>query len=147
MRLNLFLFENEIIIALSFLAYILNWFFFNWHNFGLNFFCTLGAIILIQAFVTKYINEHSAIGLTLKMIGKNSLGIYVIHYFFIPELILNVESICVCMNPFILHFVCSLLVAIPIISASLFVNNLISMNGFLSLLFFGRKVRKINDIA
>lgn len=83
--LNTFLFENKLVGALAFVAYFLNWYFFELHNMALIFFGTLGGIIVVQSFVKNYISSEGVIGKLLIYVGKCSLGIYVIHYFFYPR--------------------------------------------------------------
>lgn len=47
-RLDSLLFRNPIVIAIGFIAYFVNWYFFECHNIFLIFGGTLGAIIVIQ---------------------------------------------------------------------------------------------------
>lgn len=80
--LNKFLFANRIVGAVAVIAFFANWFFYEMHNMVLIFIGTLGAIIMLQNFVTHRVSEHSKIGKCFIYLGKCSLGIYVIHYFF-----------------------------------------------------------------
>lgn len=139
--LNRLLFENEIAFAVAFLAYFANWYFFEWHNWILIFTGTLGAIIVLQNFF-RNIDADSRIGRLLIYIGRCSLGIYVIHYFFIPDISSIAKGVLLCGNPFIWQLTCALLVAIPIVAASIFVYKLIEMNRWLFLLFFGKLFNK-----
>lgn len=140
-RLNNILFKNEIVVAIAQIAFLANWYFFEYHNMLLIFAGSVGAIVTLQNFVKSYVDEHSKIGLLLIYIGKCSLGIYVIHYFLIPTLpffnpIIDVK------NPFIWQLTISFLISIPIISVSVIVYKLIEGNRWLNLLMFGKKYNK-----
>lgn len=84
-RFNDMLFKNDIVAAVGFVFYFLNWFYFELHNVALIFGGTLGGIIVVQRFFQKCVDADSAIGKGLCAVGTMSLSIYVIHYFFIPD--------------------------------------------------------------
>ena len=69
-----------------------------------------------------------------------SLAIYVIHYFFIPDVsnVMHNMAYVVGDNIFIWQLSLSLLLALPIVGASMFVGKLIEINKYLNILFFGR---------
>lgn len=141
-RFNHFLFENELTFALGFVAYFLNWYFYDLHNMFLIFFGTLGAIIMMQTFVRCYINADDKCGRLLVSVGKCSLGIYVIHYFFIPDISNMASQFLDCGNPYIWQLACATIVAIPVVAASVFVFKTIEMNRHLSFIFLGKKISK-----
>ena len=141
-RLYRLLFENELVLALGFVTYFLNWYFFELHNIVLIFLGTLGGIIVMQTFVKHFVNEKSKVGCALTTLGKCSLGIYVIHYFFIPDISNVSRNFLDCGNPFIWQLTCALIVAMPIIAASVFVFKTIEMNRYLFFIFLGKKISK-----
>lgn len=127
--------------AIGLIAYFANWYLFEMHNWALIFVGTLGAIIVLQNFF-KAVNADSKVGRLLIYLGKCSLGIYVIHYFFIPDISNIVYRFLDCGNPFIWQLTFALIVAIPIITASVFVYKLIEMNRYLFLICFGKRFDK-----
>ena len=136
-NLNKLLFHNDIVAAIGFVAYILNWFFFEIHNMLLIFTGSFGAIIVIQRFFQMMVKENSKAGRTLSSIGKQSLAIYVIHYFFIPDVSASMHDFLDCSNPFIWQLTFAFLLSIPIIASSMFVGKLIETNKYLKFIFFG----------
>lgn len=139
---NRLLFKNSFVFAIGFIFYFLNWYFFEMHNMLLIFFGTLGAIIVIQNFMQQSVNPHSVVGRLLIYVGRCSLGIYVIHYFFIPSFPESVHRILLIGNPFIWQLTMAFLVAVPIVTASIFVYKMISMNRWLYLSLFGKIYKK-----
>ena len=124
--------------AFGFTFYLLNWYFFDYHNMLLIFLGTLGGIIAIQQFVIYYVRENSKVGGQLILLGKCSLGIYVIHYFFIPDISNIVLPYIDCPNPFVWQLTLAFMVSIPIIVASVFVYKVIEMNKWLYFISFGK---------
>ncbi|NBH93592.1 acyltransferase [Muribaculaceae bacterium Z1] len=141
-RFNDLLFDNKLIGAFAFFAYILNWYFFEFHNIALIFLGTLGGIIVVQSFVKNYISAEGAVGKLLIYIGKCSLGIYVIHYFFIPDVSGVIGNFLDCGNPFIWQLTFAMIIAVPIVAASIFLYKLMEMNKWLYFIFFGKKIDK-----
>ena len=139
---NRLLFKNSYIFAIGFVFYFLNWYFFEMHNMFLIFFGTLGAIIVLQNWIQQSVAPLSAVGRLLIYVGRCSLGIYVIHYFFIPSFPENVHRILCIGNPFIWQLTMAVLIAVPIVTASIFVYKMISMNRWLYLSFFGKIYKK-----
>ena len=135
---NNFLFKNSIVCALGFLAYFVAWYFYDLHNIALIFMGTLGALIVLQWFVINYMPDNSKWTKLWIYIGRCSLGIYVIHYFFIPDLSNLLHPYMQCVNPFVWQISLGLLITIPIVAASIFTYKLIEMNRWLYMLFFGK---------
>lgn len=135
---NNLLFDNKLVVAIAFFCYFLNWYFFEFYNIALIFLGTLGGIIILKSFVKNYISEDSIVGKILIYVGKCSIGIYVIHYFFIPDLSNMFGCILDCKNPYIWQFTVALMVTIPIIAASIWVYKVIEMNKYLYFIFFGK---------
>ena len=139
-RFNDFLFKNDIVAAIGFILYFLNWFYFNLHNMLLIFGGTMGGIIVVQRFFQKYLDSDSAVAKGLCSVGTMSLSIYVIHYFFIPDVSSIMQDIVYAGggNTFIWQLLFSVLLALPIVGASMLVGKLIETNKYLNVVFFGR---------
>lgn len=139
-RFNDFLFKNDIMAAIGFVLYFLNWFYFDLHNMFLIFGGTMGGIIIIQRFFQMYKDSDSVVGKRLCSVGTMSLPIYVIHYFFIPDVSSIMQDIVYAGggNTFIWQLLFSMLLVLPIVGASMFVGKLIETNKYLNIVFFGR---------
>ena len=141
MSLKEFLFREEI-IAIGFIAYFLNWYFFELHNMLLIFTGSLGAIIVLQKFFMESVTVKSHIGGVLSTIGRHSLAVYVLHYFFIPDISGIIGKFLTGgVNIFIWQLLFAFLVAIPIVAASVFIGILLEKNKYLNLLFFGKLLK------
>lgn len=136
--LNDLLFKNDMVAALGFVLYFLNWYYFEFHNILLIFGGTLGGIIVVQRFFQKCLGADTKVGYCLSKIGKMSLAIYVIHYFFIPDVSEVMHNILRVGNPFIWQLLFAILLALPIVGACMFIGKLIETNKFLNLVFFGK---------
>lgn len=137
-KFNKLLFCTDVIAALGLVAYFLNWFFFEYHNILFIFGGSMGAIITIQRFFEKHVNEDSMVGKTLSSIGRKSLAVYVIHYFFIPDVSATMHDFLNCGNPFIWQLTFAFLLSIPIVAASMLIGKLIETNTVLNFLCFGK---------
>lgn len=140
-RFNSLLFKNDIVYAIGFILYFLQWRFCELHNMVLIFLGGIGAIIVLQRIFEKRDSDNNPMMRILAKLGKASLCIYVIHYFFIPDMTTIVENIIDAENPFIWHFCLSVLLLMPIIGASMFIGKLIETNKYLNLLFFGKIIK------
>lgn len=139
------LFRNKIVYAAGVIIYFANLYWFDNHNIILIFLGSLGAIIVIQNFLCGTVHANSRLGKVLTMIGRCSLGIYVIHYFFIPVLPTILDSLLYCGNPLIWQLTLALMLSIPIIVASILAYRLIEYNQYLFLICFGKLPVKIGD--
>lgn len=128
--------NNTFVYALSFTLFILQWFLTGRSNFFLITLGALGAIIVILQSL-KNISRKSIILSWFTLMGRNSLAIYLLHYFFIPDVSAWFKTINV-LNPFIFHLTASLIVSIPIVVSSLFVSSLINKNVYLKYLLLGQ---------
>lgn len=141
-RFNNLLFKNEIVYGIGFILYFLQWRYCNIHNAALIFFGGLGAIIVLQQYLESKQHVDNVCTKYLSKIGKASLSIYVIHYFFIPNLPVEIHEFLNAENPFIWQLVFAAALSMPIIAASMFVGQLIESNKYLNLLFFGKMFHK-----
>lgn len=82
---NKLLFENEIVYAFAFILYFVQWHLCDRHNMLLILAGGIGAIIVLLRLLKAQSENNSAPMRLLTYIGQNSLAIYVIHYFFIPD--------------------------------------------------------------
>lgn len=135
---NKLIFCNDIVAGLGLIAYFLNWYFFERHNILLIFGGSMGAIIVLQRFFQMAVKEDSGIGKALSSIGKQSLAIYVIHYFLIPDVSASMHDFLDCPNSFIWQLTFAFLLSIPIIAISMLVGRLISTNKLLNFVCFGK---------
>lgn len=102
--------------------------------------CT--GIIGIFAFFRKYqanfTSNHPA-GVLLQTIGRRTLDIYLLHYFFIPEQMKNAFTIFSDYNLPLIEFVCSLSIAFLIIAVCLGVSAILRVSPTLGHFLFGAK--------
>lgn len=137
-RFNTWLFKNNWVYAFSFVAFFLQWYLCDLHHMLLIFAGGMGAIIVMQRLLMSAENEHSASMSLLGRMGVASIHIYVIHYFFIPDVSALVHEGLCCENAFIWQLTFALLMSIPIIAASMLVGRLIKLNKYLNLVFLGK---------
>lgn len=129
--------NNPFVYALSFTLFILQWFLTGRSNFFLITLGALGAIIVIFQSLKNISGKYRILS-WFTLMGRNSLAIYLLHYFFIPDVSAWFKTINV-FNPFIFHMAASLIVSIPIVVSSLFVSSLINKNVYLKYLLLGHK--------
>ena len=118
---NLFelLFKNKVVFAIGTILYLAKWSFYDVNNMLLSFFGAIGAIVMLQQFFMHYSESQNKGLKVLTYLGKNTMIIYLAHYFFIPDLVKVVHPLMVGDNIFIMALTLSLLVAFPIILACL----------------------------
>lgn len=138
MPMKQFLFENKIVYALAFVAYVLQWYLCEHHNMLLIFVGGMGAIIVLQNWLNGQNAETQSMKL-LSYLGRNSLSIYVFHYFFIPDVSNVMHDFLQVSNPFIWMLTFSVALAIPIIVATCFVGSIIEKNKFLKYIVLGKR--------
>lgn len=136
--MNRFLLENKVVYALAFVAYLLQWYFCERHNMLLIFAGGMGAIIVLQNWFNSQ-NADSHPMRLLSYLGRNSLSIYVFHYFFIPDVSNVMHDFLQVGNPFIWILSFSVALAIPIVAAVCFVGSLVEKNKFLKYIVLGKR--------
>ncbi len=132
-----FLLENNILYALAFIAYILQWYFCTHHNILLIFLGGMGAIIVLQNWLNSH-NAESRLLRILSYLGQNSLCIYVFHYFFIPDVSEVMHNFLQVENPFIWMLTFALFLTIPIIAASVLLGSIVRKNRYLKFFVLGK---------
>lgn len=141
--------ENTPLVMLSIIIY----FCFNvWSEFfrpisstGFNLLCSLSGLVLVFAFFRKNketFRKECWVGSIMQYVGRRTLDIYLIHYFFV---ISNLDSVFPNFgelnSPFI-EFVVSLILSITIIAACLVVSHVFRLSPTLAHLMFGARVEK-----
>lgn len=134
---NQLLFGNSIAYALGFLVFLLQWYWCDNGNMLLVFLGGLGAIIVLQQWLQS--TEESKVLNLFSYLGQKSLIIYVIHYFFIPDVSQQLNSfLTVSSCPFVWQLFFAVVLSSVIIAVSLFVGSLIEKNKYLNLVVFGK---------
>jgi len=98
-----------------------------------------GGLIIVFAFFRHHSDAvgSNKVGQALSFIGKRTLDIYLLHYFFLPSNIPALSSI-LANNP-VFDIVCSLTFATIIVSFSLMIGKILRINQLLTNLIFGTK--------
>lgn len=102
---------------------------------------TLG-IITVFSFFRKYnyyFQRESYIGKALQYIGRRTLDIYLIHYFFIPRNLNNKIIVSFISNNPIIEFLLSTSLALFVILLCLIISNIIRTSPYLAHFLFGAK--------
>lgn len=102
--------------------------------------CT--GIIGVFAFFRKYqvyFTSNYPAGKLLQTIGRRTLDIYLLHYFFIPEQMRNAFTIFSEYNLPLIEFVCSLTIAFLIIAVCLGISSVLRVSPTLAHFLFGAK--------
>ena len=110
----------------------------------LNLFLIICGLVVLFSFFRVYRNSFSKdkmIGRSLQYIGRRTLDIYLIHFFWIPK---NLDIVTVFVDhPMpIIEATASLLVTLLIIGGSLLISNIIRLSPFLAHWMFGAKYPK-----
>lgn len=131
--LNRFLFCNKVVYALAVVAFTLEFVLIDMNNYFLAFVGAVSAIIILQN-LCSHITEHVQLGRYnwLSSIGMKSLSIYLIHFFFLPDLTQFATPIASIVNPFIIHLMLTLVISALIILICLLVETIISKNKYLN---------------
>ena len=137
-RLFELLFKNKLVFAIGAILYLAKWSFYDVNNMLLSFLGSIGAIVMLQQFFMHYSESQNKGLKVLTYLGKNTMIIYLAHYFFIPDLVKVVQPLMAEDNIFIVALTLSLLVAFPIILACLLLGKIIESNKYLSFIFLGK---------
>lgn len=103
----------------------------------------ISGIMLVFSFFRIYENcfySDKKIGYILQYIGRRTLDIYLLHYFFIPRELPKVTSVFSTNSLPIIEFACSLIISLMVIAACLLISSVIRMSPTLAQWMFG--VRK-----
>ena len=94
----------------------------------------------------KYFSENNVIGNILKYIGKRTLDIYLIHYFFITPDLQKTFTFFAHNELPILEFTVSLIMTAIIISACLFISQILRLDNTMAHYLFGAKKEKRSEL-
>lgn len=133
------LFKNKLIFAIGAFLYLAKWYFYGVNNMLLSFLGSIGAIVMLQQFFMHYSESQNKGLKLLTYLGQNTMIIYLVHYFFIPDLVEVVKPLMAGDNMFIVTLTLSLLVAFPIILACLLLGKIFESNKYLSFVFLGKR--------
>ncbi|MDO4818814.1 MAG: acyltransferase family protein [Prevotella sp.] len=140
--LNRFLFCNKVVYAWAVATFALDFVLIDKNNYFLTFAGAVSAIIILQNLC-----EHIATNVypgryrRLTSIGNKTLSIYLIHFFFLPDLTQLVTPIASIGNPFMIHLMLTLVISALIIPICLLVETIISKNQYLNFLLFGKPLK------
>ena len=108
-----------------------------------NLLLSVSGLILIFAMFRKYqsyFNSEKRIGQIAQFVGRRTLDIYLLHYFFIfSNMSAMLPNFSLYKSPFI-EFMCSLGMAILILSACLLISSVLRLNPLLAHFLFGQKL-------
>lgn len=106
---------------------------------------TLGIMIVFSFFKhyqESFKKEH-LLGKGLQYIGRRTLDIYLLHYFFLPRNLEYLGQVFICQQNPVIEFFVSLSLALSVIIICLVVSNIIRLSPFLAHYLFG--VKRINQ--
>lgn len=135
--INNILFNNNVVYAFAFIAFLLQWYWCDKCNMLLIFIGGMGAIIVLQQWLQNA--ENNKLLDAFSYLGQKSLVIYVIHYFFIPDVSHQLNSfLTITKQPFLWQFTFATILSVIIIATTLFVGTFIERNNYLSKILLGR---------
>ena len=138
MSINELVFNNKYVYGVCFMAFFARWYWSEGCNMLISFMGITGAIIILQNFFNKSVNSESRLMKMLAYIGQNSLEIYLLQYFFLPDLSEIVGPYMDVQNGFIWQLSLAFLLTVPITAACLFVGTIIKTNKLLSWIMLGK---------
>ena len=138
MKFNDFVFNNKYVYAIGFVAFFARWYWHDGCNMLVSFLGITGAIIILQHFFATSKHQESRSMKLLAYLGQNSLEIYLLQYFFLPDLKGFITPYLDVNNGFIWQLSLAVLLTIPITAACLFVGAIIKRNTLLNWLMLGK---------
>ena len=136
--INELVFNNKYVYAVCFTAFFARWYWSEGCNMLVSFMGITGAIIVLHTFFVNSVNSESRTLRMLAYIGQNSLEIYLLQYFSLPDLSEFVRPYMDVQNGFIWQLSLAFLLTIPITAACLFVGTIIKNNKLLSWIMLGK---------
>lgn len=106
--------------------------------------CSLSGVLLIFAFFRRYqesFTHEKRLGRTLQYVGRRTLDIYLLHYFFL------VMNDCSVLSPYltkmpVLGLFCELAFSVLIIALCLLFSNILRLSPFIAHYFLGAKIKR-----
>ena len=109
-------------------------------------FCNrMSGILIVFAFFRKnqsWFTQEKRIGRSLQYIGRRTLDIYLLHFFFLPKQMSQIVTVFRDFPMPVIEFVWSLVVALIIIAFCLIISNVLRLSPTLAHLLFGVKKEK-----
>lgn len=106
-------------------------------------------LMLVFSFFRKYQNtftQDSKIGRLLQYVGRRTLDVYLLHYFFLPYNLKFIgDFFATNLNP-TLEFVVSMILSVIVVSICLLVSSILRLSPFLAHWIFGAKTQPMNII-
>ena len=138
MRLNELVFNNQYVYAIGVVTFFTRWYWGMSCNMIVSFMGITGAIIIMQNYLVSRGQQQSASLKLLSYIGKNSLEIYLIQYFLLPDVSHFVQPYFEVPNGFVWQLLLALVLTIPITAICIFIGNVIKLNKPLRWLMLGK---------
>jgi len=143
--LQLFLDKNIVVFLFLLIFFGANVFYefllTNYQNL-LNLSTAISGVILIFTFFrinqSSFVNEKT-IGRCLQYIGRRTLDVYLLHYFFLPVGLLDVSSVLRNHPMPLIEFVITLVISLVVIAGCLIFSKILRMSPTMSYLLFGVK--------
>lgn len=136
---NIFL--NKYSYAVGLLIVLIGWYFRGLQSYPLFALAALGAVI-VAWMSCKEINPDKKIAKALGIVGRNTLPIYAIHYFFIAELPIAWHNFVNVPMGFFFQFVIALCYSLIVVLLCLVIDRIISFNPLTRMLFFGETKKR-----
>lgn len=118
-----------------------------WHNLRMEWaslphtlamFLLLTMVFMFFRHYSDYFSDKTALGRVLQFIGRRTLDIYLLHYFFLPKLPMVGEFFRVNRHNFILDTTAALAVALVVVTFCVLTSQLLRVSPFLKKYLFGR---------
>ena len=118
-----------------------------WHNLRMEWaslphtlamFLLLTMVFMFFRHYSDYFSDKTALGRVLQFIGRRTLDIYLLHYFFLPKLPMVGEFFRVNRHNFILDTTAALAVALVVVAFCVLTSQLLRVSPFLKKYLFGR---------
>lgn len=142
--------NNNLVMAIAIPIMVIGAVFFikgYFKNFSVNLALSILGLFSVFYFFMKNSSymENSRIGKGLQYIGRRTLDVYLLHYFFINNSISWVKNLGIT-SPFI-KFTISILIALVIIGVCLLISKFLRTNPLLGKILFGAKMPQKNENA
>lgn len=104
----------------------------------------LGIIVIFSFFKINenHFNHNTILGKFLQYIGKRTLDIYLLHYFFLPRNMVYLEDFLTNCNSTVIELFVSITISLMVISITLLISNTLRLSPFLAYYLFGVKSKK-----
>ena len=127
-----------------------------WHYFRLEWaslphtlamFLLLTIVFMFFRHYSDFFSDKTVLGRSLQFIGRRTLDIYLLHYFFLPKLPMVGEFFRVNRHNFILDTTAALAVALVVVAFCVITSQLLRVRPFLKKYLFGREQRILSPLS